>query len=245
MRDTGRAGDLQRAAEAAGVEVSVLTLDVVDDVSVRNCVAEVLGSHGRIDVVVNNAGAGCTGTLEDLGIDDLQRTLDVNFLGVARVTKAVLPAMRSAGSGHVIAVSSIAGAFGQPFNDAYCASKFALEGLYEATWPVAAAFGVRLSLVQAGPVTGSFIDHSAGSRTRPDDDPFAALWRRFEAMVERSYDRAQTPGEVAEVIADVAADPDARLRYQTSKGLERVVGVKIADITGERVSGLTGSWLAE
>jgi len=244
MRDMERAGSLRTAAEAAGIALDIRTLDVVDDDSVRTCISEVLDRYGRIDLVVNNAGVGCTGTLEELEIDDLHRTLDVNLLGVARVTRAVLPIMRAAGQGHILAVSSIAGVFGQPFNDAYCASKFALEGLYEAVWPVAAAFGVRLSLVEAGPVVGNFVEHSGGLRTRHSDNPFAVLWGRFDAVVEHSYERAQTPEDVAAVIADVAADPEAGLRYQTSRGLERVVGLKMADSTGERVTSLTASWLA-
>jgi len=244
MRDPARGGPLRAAAATAGAELEILPLDVVDDASVDTCISEVLDRHGRIDVVVNNAGAGCTGNLEELDVEDFRRTLDVNFLGVVRVTKAVLPVMRAGGHGRIIAVSSIAGAFGQPFNDAYCASKFALEGLYEAAWPVAEASGVHLSLVQAGPVTGTFVEHSGGLRVRPDNDPFASLWERFSTMVESSYERAQTPEAVAAVIADIAADPHPRLRYQTSKGLGKVVGVKMADITGERVTTLTSSWLA-
>lgn len=244
MRDVSRSHTLMSAAAGRGVHLEVRPLDVVDDDSVATCVADVLGRHGGVDLVVNNAGVGCTGTLEELSTTDLLSTLNVNVIGVARVTRAVLPAMREARAGRIIAMSSMAGAFGQPFNDAYCASKFALEGLYEAAWPVAAAFGVHLTLVQAGPVTGTFVEHSAGIRQRRPDDPFADLWGRFGSIVERSYDRAQTPDEIATFIADVAADPDPRLRYQTSEAVERAVRIKSADPTGERVGSLTRSWLA-
>ena len=244
MRDPNRSAELRTAEAAAGVHVETDTLDVVDDRSVRACTTGVLARHGRIDLLVNNAGVGCTGTLEELTDDDLRSTLEVNLLGVARVTRAVLPTMRAAGAGHIIAVSSTAGVFGQPFNDAYCASKFALEGLYEAAWPVAAAFGVHLTLVEAGPVVGSFVEHSGGRRDRQSDDAFGALWQRFDALVGRSYERAQTPDEIAAVIADIAADPDPHLRYQTWRAVERAVQIKSADPTGDRVTALTRSWLA-
>jgi NAD(P)-dependent dehydrogenase (short-subunit alcohol dehydrogenase family) len=130
MRDVGRAHTLVAAAEAAGVAVETATLDVTSDDSVARCVAGILDRHGRIDVVVNNAGSSHVGTLEEVTIADIQEVIDVNCLGAARVTRAVRPAMRAAGRGRLIAVSSISGVFGQPFSEAYCAAKFALEGLY-------------------------------------------------------------------------------------------------------------------
>ena len=137
MRDTSRSGPLEAAATAAGVRMQVAELDVVSDESVSKAFTGLVAQYGRIDVLVNNAGRGTRGTLEELTIDDLQRSLDVNYLGVARVTKAALPLMREAARGHLIAVSSVAGFLGQPFQDAYCAAKHAVEGLYESLAPVA------------------------------------------------------------------------------------------------------------
>src|SRR5215470_14743950 len=109
MRDPSRADDLRSAAEDAGVTVEVVPLDVTSQPSVDTAIARVMSDHGRVDVLVNNAGRGMRGALVDLGIDDLQRSLDVNYLGVARVTKAVLPSMHAAGAGCIIAVTSLAG----------------------------------------------------------------------------------------------------------------------------------------
>jgi NAD(P)-dependent dehydrogenase (short-subunit alcohol dehydrogenase family) len=236
---------LLRAADAAGVAVEVLPLDVTDDDSVTSSIGTILDRHGGIDVFVNNAGVGFSGTLEELTTDDFRRSLDVNFLGVVRTTKAVLPSMRSAGGGRLIAVSSIAGVFGQPFNDAYCAAKFALEGLYEALSPVAATFGVHVSVVEAGPVSGNFRERSGGVQERDTSSPFVQLWQRFSAIAERGYAAAETPEEVAGVIVAVASDPAPALRYQTSSSVNRLLGVKLADLTGERVLAITGSWLIE
>jgi NAD(P)-dependent dehydrogenase (short-subunit alcohol dehydrogenase family) len=243
MRDPGKAKPLLRAADDAGVAVEVLPLDVTDDGSVTDCIDTVLERHGTIDILVNNAGVGCSGTLEELSADDFSRSLDVNFLGVVRTTKAVLPHMRAAGKGHLIAVSSIAGVFGQPFNDAYCASKFALEGLYEALSPVAAAFGVHVSVVEAGPVTGNFQQRSLGVQDRPASSPFLPLWQQFSAIAERGYEGAQTPQEIADAIVAVACDPAPALRYQSSPSVKRLLGLKLADVSGERITGMTRSWL--
>src|SRR4051794_4761911 len=128
VRDTDRAGPLRQALKSANASAQIATLDVGDDSSVTSAIEQVLADHGRIDVLVNNAGLGVAGTLEEITIDEMRAVMEVNFFGVARVTKAVLPSMREAGGGRVIALSSIAGAFGQPFTDGYCASKFALEG---------------------------------------------------------------------------------------------------------------------
>src|ERR1700712_1459842 len=138
MRHTNRDGRLLEALQTANTAATIARLDVTRDESVTAAIEQVLQDHGHIDVLVNNAGLGMAGTLEELSIDDLREVMEVNFFGAARVTKAVLPSMREAGGGRIIAMSSMAGAFGQPFNDGYCASKFALEGLYEALHPVAA-----------------------------------------------------------------------------------------------------------
>src|SRR5213080_757154 len=122
MRNLGKAAALQARAKADGVALDVRQLDVQDEHSVDACVRDVLRDHGRIDVLVNNAGAGFLGTLEQTSFEDLRRTMDINFFGVWRVTRAVLPAMRTARSGRIISVTSIGGLIGQPFNDAYCAA---------------------------------------------------------------------------------------------------------------------------
>jgi NAD(P)-dependent dehydrogenase (short-subunit alcohol dehydrogenase family) len=244
LRDRGRAGALREAAEASGVELDECELDVTDDRSVSDGVEGVIRRHGRLDVVVNNAGVGVSGTLEELSMDDLRISIETNYLGVARVTKAALPLMRAARGGRIIAVSSIAGAFGQPFNDAYCASKFALEGLYESLRPAVAPFGIHISLVEPGPVIGEFRERSAGVDGRSATGPYAAQWRPFLAMVDGGYADAQTPEQVADIIVDVAASQQPHLRYQTSPLVERMVGLKVADMTGDRVTRATARWLA-
>jgi NAD(P)-dependent dehydrogenase (short-subunit alcohol dehydrogenase family) len=243
MRDPCRADDLLNAAKAASVDVDVLPLDVTDDDSVTSCIGSVLDRYQSVDVLVNNAGIGYGGTLEELDMADFRRSLDVNFLGAARTTKAVLPSMRAAGSGHLIAVSSIAGVFGQPFNDAYCAAKFALEGLYESLGPVAAAFGIHVSVVEAGPVQGNFVERSGGVQHHGSSGLFDHLRRKFSAVADLGYQSAETPQQVAEVIVGIANNPAPNPRYQTSSSVERLLAIKLKDLSGERTQRLTKSWL--
>jgi NAD(P)-dependent dehydrogenase (short-subunit alcohol dehydrogenase family) len=242
MRDPARAGALKAAVSSAGVGVEVLPLDVTSDTSVADAIGRVMDAHGRIDVLVNNAGLGVVASLEELTMDEIQRSLDINFMGVARTTKAALPLMRAAGHGHLIAVTSIAGAVGQPFNDAYCAAKQAVEGLYESLCPVAATFGVRVCIVEPGPVATSFSDKSA--RFDSPDEAIAVLKARYLAVMRDGSVRAQPADEVADVIVGVADQADPPLRCQTSRFTTRLIERKLADITGENVVALTSPWIA-
>jgi NAD(P)-dependent dehydrogenase (short-subunit alcohol dehydrogenase family) len=207
-------------------------------------IAGVIERHGRIDVLVNNAGAPFNATLEELSIDELRRSLEVNFLGVARTTKAALPSMRMAGRGRLIAVTSLGGVVGQPFTDAYCAAKFAVEGLYESLHPVAAAFGVRVSIVEPGPVETAF-DESAAPRDPVVSAPFATLRARHAAVMASGAGRRQSPEDAGEFIASVADEDDPAFRYQTGGLVRRIASMKLADLSGEAVTAFTGSWLAE
>ena len=151
VRDASRAEELRRALDAATEVVgaagqgpassgeaasAVEALDVTDGKAVQQLVDDTVARHGRIDVLISHAGRSVVGTLEDLEDDDLRSSFEVNFLGGARVIRAVLPSMRAAGSGRILALSSMAGVIGNPFNDAYAMAKFALEGLFESLAPV-------------------------------------------------------------------------------------------------------------
>lgn len=102
MRNTTKADLLQEQAREAGVKIEVRQLDVLDDASVATCIQQVLECHKQIDLLVNNAGAGYLGSLEQTSTEDLQRTMETNFFGVWRVTRAILPSMRAARSGRII-----------------------------------------------------------------------------------------------------------------------------------------------
>jgi NAD(P)-dependent dehydrogenase (short-subunit alcohol dehydrogenase family) len=245
MRDTTRADALRRAAADAGVDVEVRALDVTDPDSARAAVEGVLADHGRLDVLVNNAGRGAVATLEQLTDAQLQEQLDVNFLGVARLTRLVLPAMRAAGRGRVVTVTSVGGAVGQPFADAYCASKFAVEGLMQSLAPVAASFGVTVSVVEPGPVASEFVGNVNRADADADqDDPYAALLDAYLRRTAGAFANAQTSEQAAAVIVEAATTAEPRFRWQTSDQAAAFVGMSLKDLDGSGVVGATSTWLA-
>jgi NAD(P)-dependent dehydrogenase (short-subunit alcohol dehydrogenase family) len=157
-RNLDGAGSLRAAAEEAGVELDVRRLDVTDQASITTCVDGVVADHGHLDVVVNNAGAGHIGTIGNESLDDVRQVMEVNFFGVVAVTKAVIPHLR-ASHGRIVTVTSVGGAVGQPFNEAYCAAKFAVEGFMECLAPVAESLGVGVAVVEPGPVATEFVNN--------------------------------------------------------------------------------------
>jgi NAD(P)-dependent dehydrogenase (short-subunit alcohol dehydrogenase family) len=196
--------------------------------------------------MVANAGVGAMGTLEELTMEAIRAAMEVNFYGVVRTTKAVLPRMRARGAGRVIAVTSVGGVLGQPFTDAYCAAKFAVEGLYESLHPVMAAFGVRVSIVEPGPVATEFHAKSAGlGRDNLDieDTPYAALWERQTQFMAAGDSRKQDIDEAAATIVEAANAAEPLLRYQTSKFTRRLIAMKLADLDGSQVTGFTAGWI--
>lgn len=234
-------GTRRRAGEPIeGVDARLM--DVVSDQSVSDCVTSVLRDYGRIDAVINNAGAGHVATLEDDSLDDIKQVMDVNFFGVVRVTKACLPALR-ASRGRLVTVTSVGGVVGQPFNDAYCAAKFAVEGMMESLAPVARGAGVKVSVIEPGFVKTEFV-----SNLRLDaiavSAPYAEMRRRYLELVATRMPLGQTADEVARVIAGVLADPDPRLRYQTSANATAFVRAKLSDETGGAIQAVTHAWVA-
>ncbi|MGD9793263.1 MAG: SDR family oxidoreductase [Acidimicrobiia bacterium] len=250
MRNLDKATALRAALDAAGIgegrtagTAAIARLDVSDESSVAAAVQGVLDEHGRIDVLVSNAGVLYEGTTEELPVEAFTHSLDVNFLGTVRMIKAVMPSMRAAGRGNIIAVSSTAGILGQPFNDAYCASKFALEGMCESLFPVAAAFGVHVSMVEPGPVTTEFVANSSTAAAKGIAGPYADVRSAFARIQAGAYVGAPQSDEIAAQIVAVADDPSPKLRYQTSEAITKLVALKLKDVTGERVTSMTSKWL--
>ncbi|GAB3435937.1 SDR family oxidoreductase [Phycicoccus ginsengisoli] len=245
MRDPAKDEALRRAASAAGVEVDVRRLDVTDPSGAQEAVERVLADHGSIDVLVNNAGRGAVASLEQLTDAQLQEQLDVNYLGVARLTRLVLPSMRAAGRGRVVTVTSVGGAVGQPFADAYCGAKFAVEGLMQSLAPVAAAFGVVVSVVEPGAVASEFTANVHRAETSSSaDDPYAALLGAYLRRTAGAFDNAQTSEQAAVVIVEAATTGTPRFRWQTSAQAEQFVGLSLADLDGARVLGATSTWIS-
>ncbi|MGE0880770.1 MAG: SDR family NAD(P)-dependent oxidoreductase [Acidimicrobiia bacterium] len=245
VRNPGSADEL-RALVGDAANVSIEGLDVTDRAAAEATIDGVITRYGRIDVLVNNAGVGSKGTLEELAVEDFEASMAVNFYGVLYTTKRAFPHMRRAGSGRIIAVTSLGGVLGQPFNDAYCAAKFAVEGLYESLRPVAAGCGVHVTIFEPGPVATAFSAKSraAALPSTDVDEPIRTFHQRYDDMMAGGRPGQSSADCAAEILA-VANDPAPKLRYQSSKFTSKLAGLKLADLDGERVLGLTSNWIAD
>lgn len=235
LRNPDKAERLRARAAQEGVELDIRALDVESEASIRQCMEGVLQRYGRVDVLVNNAGVGHFGSLEQTPEQALRRVMEVNFFGVWRMTQAVFPVMRERGSGHIITISSIGGALAQPFFEAYSASKFAAEGFMESLAQVARPLGVHLSLIQPGPVATEFMNTTlAGSNGMAGDvGPYRALCDAFQAQAGVHFSRWQTADDVARVALEAATAAQPHLRYVTSEDVRRQMARKYVDLTGD------------
>jgi NAD(P)-dependent dehydrogenase (short-subunit alcohol dehydrogenase family) len=235
MRDTTGAGGLLAVAAGRGVDLTVRRFDLTDRDGARRCLDEVTTEFGRIEILVNIAGRAIVGTLEQLDEAALQEQLDVHFLGPAALTRHVLPSMRKAGSGRIVSVSSVGGVIGEPFLDAYCASKFALEGLMQSLAPVAARFGVTVSVVEPAAVTTNFVENADTRALLDPGDPYHDLGEKVLSAVDAMFMAAQPAEEAARVVIEAATTGSPRFRWQTSDDAAASVGLSLADLDGGNV----------
>lgn len=223
MRDPQRRTKLDAALTAAGNDllsrVEVRALDIVNFEGIPSTISEIVRDHGRIDVLVNNAGFALGGFAEDVQLDELRLQLDTNFFGHVAVTKAVLPQMRAQRSGHVIMVSSILGVMGQPLISSYCASKHALEGWAETLRIEVRSLGIKVVLVEPGAFrTDIWTRNTMVSRGSTDESSLNKdRSRRYVEHVKESQRELSDPVEVAKLITSIAQDPNPRLRYRAGR----------------------------
>ncbi len=227
MRKLSKRSLLDQEAERRKVKLNVLQLDVQEEKSITACIAEIISSEQRIDVLINNAGAGFIKPMEQASMEEIQQVMDVNFYGPIRCCKAVMPYMRKQKSGHIINISSVGGIVGSPLNEIYCAAKFALEGLTEslATY-LEPYFGINISLIEPGGTISEFGNslteyfESAGGILNDDYKPLMETYMGYRAtFTEEFKEKAfQKPADIAAVIIRCINDPNPKVRYLTSEG---------------------------
>ena len=192
-----------------GDAVLPLRLDVTDRTACFAAVAQAHEHFGRLDVVVNNAGTGQYGFVEELSEADIRAQLETNFLGAVWVVQAALPYLRGQGGGHILQVSSIGGVTAFPQLGAYHASKWALEGLSQSLAQEVAPFGVRVTIVEPGGFNTSWVG-SAGQATRHPD--YAEAHRIADLARDQRMDLNGDPGSSAAAVMAVVDDEDPTLR---------------------------------
>ena len=214
-------------ADLAGDNVLVTRLDLFESDSIQSSVAEAIERFGSIDVLVNNAGYGAYGPLEATPMSVLRRQFDVNFFGLAELTKAVLPGMRAQKSGTIINVSSIGGRIVFPFGTLYHSSKWAVEGLSEALHFEVRLFGGRVKIVEPGGVNTDFGGRSFVFTNDEELEAYQPLVKAFiEAMGNLDTSANQEPEDVAAVIWTAATDNSDQLRYISGEGAKSTLGAR-------------------
>jgi NAD(P)-dependent dehydrogenase (short-subunit alcohol dehydrogenase family) len=209
------------APDRDGVEM--IPMDVACDASVDAGVSAVLHASGRIDVLVNNAGAGYAGALEDTTIEEARAQFEVNFFGVHRVCRAVLPGMRSRRSGRIVNVSSLGGRVSVPFQGIYCASKFAVEAYTEALRMEVRPFGIGVAMIEPGDyATGFTAQRRMAAGTGPDSAYAERCRRAVEQMARDESANTDLEPVVRRVLAAIDAH-DPALRYPVAGVAQRLV----------------------
>jgi NAD(P)-dependent dehydrogenase (short-subunit alcohol dehydrogenase family) len=212
-RNPGGLGELERAG------CRVLELDVTDEQSRAAAVRQVEAAHGAVGVLVNNAGHGGGGPVEEVPLDLVRETFETNVFAVIRMCQLVLPGMRARRRGLIVNIGSAAGLVTPPTGCPYAMTKYAIESLCDALRPEVAPFGIRVALVQPGAVRTRFMANS--ERHQPEEDatsPYAAYKANVAKMAARAH-REGAPGvlsadDVAAVILKAVTAPRAKARYK-------------------------------
>jgi len=226
MRNPGRAPQLGEAAAKEKLPVKVMVMDVDSDSSVADAVKSIHAEGGQVDVLVNNAGIGTFGAVEELPLDTFRAIMETNYFGALRCIKALLPEMRERGSGCIINVSSVSGRAANSPLAAYTASKHALEAMSEALAQEAKPFNIRVAIVEPG-----IIDTPLARRSEmPLDGTKYRQVRRYADLFRASFESEtpRPPSLVAEAIRGILESGTWQLRHPVGPGAAAAIGVRKA-----------------
>jgi NAD(P)-dependent dehydrogenase (short-subunit alcohol dehydrogenase family) len=219
-RNADAARELERLANEESLDLQALELDVTDDLSVNRAVADLTAKSRRIDVLINNAGYGIMDLSETVTLEQAQRQLDVNFFGVVRMNRAVLPVMKRHGSGLLLHVSSGGGRLAIPGMGMYCASKFAMEALAETYRYELASQGIDSVIIEPGAYSTPIAD-----KLEPGEDPgrragYGEMAQVPSRVLERIRSSRANPQEIADQVLHIIETPagQRKLRYRVGPG---------------------------
>ena len=207
---------VERMSDLADRGIRTRSVDVTDDPSMMALVQTIIADTGRIDVLVNNAGYGLYGALEDTPIEEARRQFEVNVFGLARLTQLVLPHMRAQRDGYIVNISSMGGKIWEPLGSWYHASKFAVEGLSDSLRVEVAEFGIKVVIIQPGSIRSEWSGIAADNlEATSANTPYAAQAKLVGGGL-RAADQmrmASGPEVVAEAVAKAVQSPKPRTRY--------------------------------
>ena len=203
-----------QALASAGARIH--HLDLTEEASIDALVSEIGAAAERLEVIVNNAGIGVYGSVEEVPLDEARRQFEVNLFGIARLTQRFLPEMRAAGSGTIVNVSSIGGRVYTPMGAWYHASKHALEGWSDCLRIEVAPFGIRVVVVEPGAIETEFAEIAiAPLLDRSEGGPYATLARKMAAATRRAYldKKASSPDLIGRLIVRAVESRRPKTRY--------------------------------
>lgn len=217
-RSQEKRAQLDALAREKKLPLETVDLDVCEDASVKIAVSQVLAKARAIDVLINNAGIGYMGTVEELQLEDWRRQFETNLFGVLRVTQAALPSMRERKSGRILMMSSVAGLLTVPAQGAYSSSKHALEGLTNALRLEMYPFGIHVVLIEPGYIPTGMSQTAAeltkGYKERFATGPYSKLYDLFVAGTKKARASSKTtPEDCARVMLRAIEAPHPKARY--------------------------------
>ena len=240
----GAARRVDRMAGLAIAGVHVVAMDVTDDASMVAGMATILEEAGRIDVLVNNAGFGSYGALEDVPMDDARYQFEVNLFGLARLTQLALPTMRQQRSGRIINISSVGGKIYEPLGGWYHATKFAVEGLSDSLRLELAPFGIQVVVIEPGAIRTEWGGIAAGNLVKTSGSGAYADQAKKVASVFEAADKntrlGSPPAVIAGAIEKAVTAKRPRIRYAAGGGAKPILFVRriLPDRAFDRVMNL-------
>jgi NAD(P)-dependent dehydrogenase (short-subunit alcohol dehydrogenase family) len=214
----------QRTVTAANKpNIEMIQMDIDDDDSVKRGVAEVFSRTNRLDALINNAGFGIMGAVEDTSLEEAKAQMETNFFGVLRVCRAVLPKLREQQHGYIINMSSLSAVMGLPFSGLYSASKFALEGMTESLRLELRPFGIHVVLIEPGDFRTRFPDNrrlTAESQTRTTYQEARAKYTQSQ---DREEAKSPAPEKIARLVYHILQQRRPKLRYPIGMFGQRMI----------------------
>lgn len=213
VRNLSKAKKIQDLINRENLSLKILRLDVNDNQSIKLAVKKILTDTGRIDVLINNAGYGMFGPVEEITTQEVKKQFETNFFGTIRLIKAIVPIMRKQGNGTIVNISSMVGRFGVPLNSAYVSSKFAVEGLSESISFELEEFGIRVIVIEPGVVKSDFF-HNVKVKGMNLESPYHKLMERRVNFLDKAIKNSLTSSyDVADTILEALNSKDPKFRY--------------------------------
>ncbi|MES2811127.1 MAG: SDR family oxidoreductase [Bacteroidota bacterium] len=213
-------GTSRNPEKITGSVFPLIALDVRDVTSIKNAIAEVISKSGRVDVVINNAGVGITGPIEEIPTEEIKNNFETNLFGPIEVMKAVLPQMRTQASGLIINITSIAGYMGLPYRGIYSASKGALELVTEAMRMETKQFGIHITNI----APGDFATNIAAGRYHAPvikGSAYENVYGKTLNEMNTHVDSGSNPNEMAEAVYKIIQTPNPKIHYKVGAFMQK------------------------